>query len=92
MTYLTTVDDGTMFMNVNMQREMFIDHLVKHGDITEEHGAKLKRTTLALLTRKGWFGKVWDKVFRKDESPDSLGIVFIRVQPAPATPQEQTSG
>lgn len=76
--------------NANQHREMMIDHLVMHGDITKEHGEKLKKTTLCVITKRGWFGKTWDKLFGKDLSQDdSIGMSIMRVVPAS---EAKTSG
>ena len=57
---------------INQGKELLLTSLEKDGVI--ENADKLKSDYVIVLTRQGWFGKVWDKFMNVED-----GNIYITV-------------
>ena len=63
----------------NQAKDLLLDVLEKDGYLTlsKEH---LGSMYAVVLTQKGYFGKLWDQVFHKDEKDDGMKFIILKTR------------
>jgi polyhydroxyalkanoate synthesis regulator phasin len=71
-TYTLTLPDYTT--EANNIKETFISKMVQIGELTTEQAKALNQYSI-IITEKGILGKLWDKLWEKDETK----IIIVKV-------------
>ena len=71
-TYTLTLPDFTT--EANNIKETFISKMVQIGELTTEQAKALNQYSI-IITEKGILGKLWDKLWEKDETK----IIIVKV-------------
>ncbi len=61
--------------NGNQIKEEFLKKMVISGEITQEKADKMNNYCV-VIAEKGFFGKIWDKIFGNDED---MHIIIVRI-------------
>jgi len=73
--YSLTLDN--MINNANNAKEVVVDGLIQEGFLTKEQGEEINNRYAVMITEKGLFGKILDKLlFKKD---DSIVTIFMKL-------------
>lgn len=59
-TYSMTENNITEI--INRARELFVESMVGEGYLTQEQGRELVSNYVIVVRRKGWWGKLFDKI------------------------------
>lgn len=77
-TFNLTVDQLTEELNTG--KEIFVKAMLREGVITKEQ-TEIMNSYAIVLAKKGFFGSLWDKIFKKDDSPYYFIVKIIRDLP-----------
>ncbi len=64
--------------NGNQLKEIFLEKMVKEGQITDEQKDKMNEYCI-VIAEKSFFGKLWDKVYWKGGDADTMSIIVVKV-------------
>lgn len=63
---------------LNSHTTMVLEFLKETGYITETERQQLNENAITVLSKKGWWSKVLDKVLFKDDSKDIIMLILAR--------------
>ena len=73
-----TMSARALTENGNLLKEIFLEKMLKEGQITSEQKDKMNEYCV-VIAEKTFFGKLWDRVYRKGDTADSMIITVVRV-------------
>jgi len=76
MGYLYTYDENQLSGLVNQAKEVLMEALVAEEKIDEKCASEVIKHYAIVICRKGWFGRVFDKVRGMKE--DNLSILVVK--------------
>lgn len=71
-----TFTDSDLTTTGNQLKEVFLEKMVKENEITQELADKLNNYCF-VIAEKGLFGKIWDKIFFKENKESKIVVVKI---------------
>lgn len=71
---------------LNRGKEMFVSSMLKEEIISEEQAETMQKYSI-VIAQKGFFGKLWDKIFKKEDS--AYFFVVKIVTPDSPTDEEE---
>ncbi len=63
---------------VNSMKEIFLDRMVRENIISKDSVSEMNKYCFVII-EKGFFGKVWDKIFFKKDEDKSVKIIIVKV-------------
>ena len=85
MAYTFTESDLTEICN--QAKEILVESMAVNGFITDDQCDEINQTYAIVVKRKGWFGKMWDKLHGADEN--SVQIAVVKCAIATKIPHEE---
>lgn len=73
-----TMNENSITEIANQARELFIESLVGEGYLTQEQGRELASNYVITVRRKGWWGRLYDKI-KGTTSDDGIYIEVVKV-------------
>lgn len=71
-----TMTASTLTETGNNLKEIFLDKMLKEEHITEEQKDKMNKYCF-VISEKSFFGKIWDKIYWKDN--DEMKILVVKI-------------
>lgn len=62
----------------NQFKEVFLEKMVKEGQITEEKKNEMNNYVV-VVTERGFFGQLWDKILFKDPKDVEMKISVVKI-------------
>jgi len=76
---LYSFTDKDITTTVNIAKEVTLAGMAREGFLTGEQYNILIKDYVIVVVKKGWFGKLFDKVRGIDSDPNSISYMLVKV-------------